>query len=87
MASAEFTEKLREVDQFLEESQRQMHALGVQADLEGLPAAVLSTIKRKYGTVGYAREDLRDLPKIIAQAEEEEARKERTRRAVGGDRR
>lgn len=64
-----FSDELKAVDRHLEEVQRTLASLKGQADLEHLPKSVALTLQRKHRVLALTREDLRRIPRQVAEAE------------------
>jgi hypothetical protein len=66
--SEKFKGRLRDVYTQLGEVQRQLATLKDEAEFDQLPASVVSTLARKGSSLRYMREDLKEIPKKVADA-------------------
>ena len=64
-----FTEDLRASYDALGDEQKRLERLRDLAEHDGLPSTVVSILARKASSVGYMREDLREIPGKVAEAE------------------
>lgn len=64
-----FKDDLRESYRVLGEEQRRLECLKDLAEHDGLPSIVVSTLARKAGSLRYMREDLKEIPTRVAEAE------------------
>jgi hypothetical protein len=64
-----FKDDLRESYRVLGEEQKRLERLKDLAEHDGLPSTVISTLARKASSLRYMREDLREIPKKVTEAE------------------
>lgn len=64
-----FKQLLRDVYTDLGSAQRGLAALKDEAEFDGLPNQVVSTLARKESSLHYMREDLKEIPKRVAETE------------------
>ena len=67
--SDSFKAELAEAYRELGRVQQRLASLKGQADLDNLPPAVGITLAKKHGVLKYTREDLAEIPKIVARDE------------------
>lgn len=67
--SDSFRQQLRGIYTQLGEAQRSLAALKDEAEFDGLPPEIVSTLARKGAVLGYTRQDLKQIPDRVKEAE------------------